>query len=213
MKLPKYEQGIKPYTWWILKPYLLNWPHPCLCRPSCDHWKVEAAANETISHYTPWRGTRYYLKHGSAGKGGVRGAHQPEKLSFASVWQWGKNKYLTHSFIYRTIFVFDHHALLFFFSVLPILIWILVAAWSQNTLRSNLRVFMGNFLLGEGDEGSPPKPLVFARPTWILPCVDYTHTTLHLRWRLEQCWCGLVNNSLHHFHSKLPLGNKSKFLL
>ena len=53
MELLKHEQHIKPYTWWTLKPYSLNWPHPCLCRPSCDHWKFGAAAGETISATHP----------------------------------------------------------------------------------------------------------------------------------------------------------------
>ena len=183
MKLPKYEQGIKPYTWWILKPYLLNWPHPCLCRPSCDHWKVEAAADETISHYTPWRGTRYYLKHGSTGKGGVRGAHQPEKLSFASIWQWGKiNIWLIALFIGLYLCLTTMHSF-FFFSVLPILIWILAAAWSQNTLRNNLRVFMGNFLLERGMKEALLSCLFLPDP--LEYCLVLTTHTQHCTWGVQ----------------------------
>ena len=132
----------------------------------------------------------------------------------------GKNPVLTHNFINRAIFVFDHcaRALLFFF----FFFWCLanpyldLAAWSQNTLRNNLRVFMGIFFCWGGGWRKPFQATCFCQTHLNTACVDYAHTTLQLEVGARTMSMRLGEDNLNLLPASLSfqsaIGKQVKFL-
>lgn len=162
---------------------------------SCDYWKVGAAADETISTTHPDLDISWSMAEQEREGLGVL-TNQQSFLLHPFDNEGGKKQYWLITLLIGLIFVFDHRALPFIFLVSCQSLFGFGGLVSEYPEKQSQSIY-GKFFAGEGDEGSPPKPLVFARPIWIL-LVLTTHTQhCNLRWGPEQCQCqyGLVNNS------------------